>query len=468
MYKLSPVWTRVLTFPLQSEAPVPPDRCPRFAGSGKKGVLRGSHSRNTMVLSVIIVNYNVKYFLEQCLYSVEKALRELDGRAASLASDLNTPDPEMADLNTPDLDTRDRQTEIFVVDNHSSDGSIEYLRSAFPRVKFMVNKENTGFARANNQALREARGKNILFLNPDTILPEDFFRVGLSFMEKEPRAGALGVRMIDGSGRFLKESRRGFPSPWVAFCKLTGLTALFPHSRLLANYYLGHLPSDRNHPAPILSGACLWARRDALDKAGPFDEQFFMYAEDIDLSHRLEQAGYLNYYIADTTILHFKGESTQKDARYIKLFYKAMSQFRQKYFSGGLSALFNVLMEIAIWLRAGVTAVANLVSPGRWGGRKGTKAAAPRICRTRVTGDPDGVARLTAVLSAAADRLLVPDGQEAEEIIFCEGPAFRFSDCIAALQKVRGRTSCKIHAAGSGSAIGSYSKEEQGQTLVFI
>ncbi|HWK06922.1 MAG TPA: glycosyltransferase family 2 protein [Puia sp.] len=404
-----------------------------------------------MILSVIIVNYNVKYFLEQCLYSVEKALRELDSQAGGAV-----PGPETTDL----------ETEIFVVDNHSSDGSIEYLRSAFPQVKFIVNDGNLGFARANNQALREARGENILFLNPDTILPEDFFNICLSFMRTEPRAGALGTRMIDGSGRFLKESRRGFPSPWVAFCKLTGLTALFPHSRLFANYYLGHLPSDRNHPAPILSGACLWARRDALDKTGSFDEQFFMYAEDIDLSHRIEQAGYINYYLADTTILHFKGESTRKDARYVKLFYKAMSQFRQKHFSGGLSALFNVLIECAIWLRAGVTTVASLVSPARWKRGKGTRTATPPIYRTRVTGDPDGVERLTAVLSSAAGRQLVPDGQETEEIIFCEGPAFRFSDCIAALQKIRGRVSCKIHAAGSGSAAGSHSKEEQGQTIV--
>ncbi|HEX9514470.1 MAG TPA: glycosyltransferase family 2 protein [Puia sp.] len=387
-----------------------------------------------MILSVIIVNYNVKYFLEQCLYSVEKALR-------------------------------DRQTEIFVVDNHSSDGSLEYLRSAFPRVKFMANEENQGFARANNQALREARGKNILFLNPDTILPEDFFGVCLSFLAAEPGAGALGVRMIDGSGRFLKESRRGFPTPWVAFCKLMGLTALFPHSRFLANYYLGHLPSDRNHPAPILSGACLWVRREALDRAGPFDEQFFMYAEDIDLSHRIEQAGYINYYLAEPTILHFKGESTQKDARYIKLFYKAMSQFRQKYFSGGLSALFNVLIESAIWLRAGVTAAASGFNPARWRMGKDRKVT-PGVYRTWVTGDPDEVERLAAVLSSAAGRELVSNGQEADEIIFCEGPAFRFSDCIEALQKIRRGVSCKIHAAGSGSAAGSYSKEERGQTIV--
>ena len=433
-----------------------------------------------MILSVIIVNYNVKYFLEQCLYSVEKALQEVTRQ---------TVEPFAISA-----------TEIFVVDNHSSDGSIDYLRPAFPRVKFIVNGDNRGFARANNQALREAGGQNILFLNPDTILPEDFFRVCLAFIKTQPGTGALGVRMIDGSGRFLKESRRGFPSPWVAFCKLTGLTDLFPHSRFLAKYYLGHLPADRNHPAPILSGACMWVRREALDTAGSFDEQFFMYAEDIDLSHRIEQAGYSNYYIADTTILHFKGESTRKDARYVKLFYKAMSQFRRKHFSGGLSALFNALMEIAIWLRAGITAVASGLNPSRWGRRgservehnsartgqssagveqnasgtgqsfAGPNADGPEtmagMMKTWVTGDPVEAARLAAALASGGPGVLVPNEQEAEEVIFCEGPAFSFKDCMEALQKIEGRVSCKIHAAGSGSAVGSSSKEEQGQTIV--
>jgi N-acetylglucosaminyl-diphospho-decaprenol L-rhamnosyltransferase len=430
-----------------------------------------------MILSVIIVNYNVKYFLEQCLYSVESALRELDRQPGIGGFSPETAGPEIMG----------QETEIFVVDNHSSDGSIEYLRPKFPRVRFLVNEENLGFARANNQALREAGGKHILFLNPDTILPEDYFRVCLSFMEANPGAGAAGVRMIDGSGRFLKESRRGFPSPWVAFCKLTGLTALFPHSRLLAKYYLGHLSSTGNHPAPILSGACLWVRKDVLDRAGSFDEQFFMYAEDIDLSYRIEQAGYTNYYIADTTILHFKGESTQKDIRYVKLFYKAMSQFRRKHFSGGLSALFNVLMEIAIWLRAGVTAMANLFKPpSRPGERlsygsgngshlakvgnmppgRGQENAGPHRIKTGVMGDPAGAARLTAYLSSQGDRSLMSDLQQADEIIFCEGPAFSFSDCIAALQKSRQGRAFKIHAGGSDSAVGSHSKEERGQTIV--
>src|SRR5882757_2228169 len=213
-----------------------------------------------MILSVIIVSYQVKFFLEQCLFSVEKALQGIDGG-----------------------------TEIIVVDNNSQDDTLAYLVPRFPEVKFIANPDNRGFSRANNQALEQAGGKYILFLNPDTILPEDACRICLSFIAATPGIGAAGVRMIDGSGRFLKESRRGFPSPWIAFCKLSGLTALFPRSRRLAGYYLGHLPEDQTHPAPILSGACLWVGREVLDKTGAFDPSFFMYAEDIDLSYRIEQ-----------------------------------------------------------------------------------------------------------------------------------------------------------------------------------
>src|SRR5580692_1396037 len=223
-------------------------------------------SRNSLInfpmdISVIIVNYRVPYFLELCLHSVRKALQGLDA-------------------------------EIIVVDNHSGDGVVDLLRPLFPEVNWIVNTENEGFSLANNQALSQSTGDNILFLNPDTVVPEDFVRRCLSFIGTVPNAGGLGVRMIDGSGRFLRESRRGFPTPWVAFCKLSGLTALFPRSRRFAQYYLGHLPSARTSPAPVLSGACFFVSRSALDRVGSFDETFFMYAEDIDLSYRLETAGY--------------------------------------------------------------------------------------------------------------------------------------------------------------------------------
>jgi len=290
--------------------------------------------------------------------------------------------------------------------------------------------------------------------------------------------GGLGVRMVDGSGHFLKESRRGFPSPWVAFCKLTGLTALFPHSRRFATYYLGHLSPAITHRAPVLSGACLMASRAILEEVGGFDEQFFMYAEDIDLSYRIEQAGYHNYYLADTTIVHFKGESTQKDTRYVRLFYKAMSQFRRKHFHGGFSVLFNVLVELAIWLRAGITALGKFFSGG--GGKAREKGEGPivsespvsdagAVLRSWLTGDPAGVEQLSALLSSSRKRALVADPREAGEIIFCEGDRFSFKDAITALQAAAlhpGGRQGKFYAAGSGSVTGSASKDGRGETIV--
>jgi|SRR5450432_589200 len=404
-----------------------------------------------MLLSIIIVNYNVKYFLEQCLCSVEKALRSAELALESAPSHLN----------------EGRQTaEIFIVDNRSTDGSAEWLTARFPRVQFILNSDNKGFAVANNQALVLAKGEYVLFLNPDTILPEDSFSTCLAFMAKHPSAGAAGLRMIDGSGRFLKESRRGFPTPWIAFCKLAGLAALFPHSALFAGYYLGQLPSSNDHPSPILPGAYMFVRKQALEKTGGFDERFFLYAEDIDLSYRIEQAGYRNYYIAAATILHFKGESTSKDSRYIKLFYKAMSQFRRKHARGG-GLLFNALMEPAIWLRAGMQAIAGDFkrdpAPGK---------SSPPNLRTWVCGDEQEAIRLRALLSNR-NRIAASDPGAADEIIFCEGSGLSFKEIIASLEtrllkkeKIRQDLICKIHAAGSASAVGSASKDQRGETVV--
>ena len=411
-----------------------------------------------MLLSVIIINYNVKCFLEQCLYSVEKAMGIVG-------------DPGKGAGNPMTGGGITGLGEILVVDNHSSDGSEEYLRDRFPGVQFIVNEENTGFSRANNQALKIARGKYILFLNPDTIVQEDSLSVCISFLESTPGVGAIGVRMIDGSGCFLKESRRGFPTPWVAFCKLTGLTAMFPGSGWLAKYYLGHLPEQETHAAPVISGAFFMTGRGVLEKTGGFDEQFFMYAEDIDLSYRIEQAGYTNYYIAGTTILHFKGESTRKDARYVKLFYKAMSQFRRKHFKGVLSGLFNVLLELAIWVRAGLSAFLRLFSKEMTG--KGFSGGGSGY-RTWVTGDPEEAEKVKALLMFAGGRVVIEEtggvnelvSGGTNEIIFCEGHLYSFRDIIDSLQKTPRRIRCKIHALGSFSVVGSHSKDGKGDTIV--
>jgi len=385
-----------------------------------------------MILSIIIVNYNVKFFLEQCLCSVEKSLQ-----ASSFSG----------------------TAEVFVVDNHSTDSSVEYLLPKFPEVQFLPNSENIGFSRANNQALEKAKGKYILFLNPDTILAEDSLEKSVAFMESTPGAGAAGVRMVDGQGIFLKESKRGFPSPWAAFCKLTGLTALFPRSSFFAKYYLGHLPEGQTHPAPVLSGAFFLTTRKVLERTGGFDERFFLYGEDIDLSYRIEKAGYTNYYIAETTIVHFKGESTRKDTRYVKMFYKAMSQFRRKYFKKELSALFNILVEGGIWIRAGLAALAGVF-------RKEKRKVVSGINRAWIGGDPAGAERLLCLLPLS-ERTLVRDPRDADEIIYCEGPAFGFRQVIDSLGKGPRDVIYKIHAAGSDSLAGSHSKDGRGETLFF-
>ncbi|WP_165917250.1 glycosyltransferase family 2 protein [Flaviaesturariibacter aridisoli] len=288
-----------------------------------------------LTVSVIIVNYNVRYFLEQCLHSVQAASREVN-------------------------------TEVIVVDNNSTDGSAEYLQERFPGLVYVANTENAGFSRACNQGLARAGGHYILFLNPDTLLAEDSLERCLAFFESHPRAGALGVRMIDGTGSFLKESKRSFPSPLTALYKLFGLSLLFPNSRVFGRYHLGHLSEHANHEVDVLAGAFMFIPRAVLDEVGSFDEAFFMYGEDVDLSYRIQEAGYKNYYLADTTIIHFKGESTKRGSlNYVRLFYSAMNIFVRKHYGGARARMFRVSIQVAIWLRAALAAGAKAL---RWVG----------------------------------------------------------------------------------------------------
>ena len=284
-----------------------------------------------MKLSVIIVNYNVKYFLQQCLTSVFKSLEKVVG-------------------------------EVWVVDNNSVDGSVEMVKKEFPAVRLIANKENLGFSRANNQAIRKANGEYILLLNPDTIVEESTFSKVVEFMDAHPEAGGLGVKMIDGKGNFLPESKRGIPTPEVAFYKMSGLTKLFPKSKKFAKYYLGHLDKEHTHEVEILSGAFMLLRKTVLDKIGLLDETFFMYGEDIDLSYRILQAGYKNYYFADTTIVHYKGESTKKGSlNYVFVFYNAMIIFAQKHFAQKNAKIFMFLIKLAIFFRAGLSIMRRIV-----------------------------------------------------------------------------------------------------------
>lgn len=275
-----------------------------------------------MDLSIIIVNYNVKYFIEQCLHSVHKAIKDIEA-------------------------------EVFVVDNNSVDGSCPMIREKFPWVSLIENTENVGFSRANNQALKIASGEFCLLLNPDTVVEEDTFTKCLAFMHDHQDAGGLGVHMIDGKGNFLPESKRALPTPAVSFFKIFGLSSLFPKSRIFGRYHLGYLDNNQTNEIEILAGAYMFIRKKALDETGLLDESFFMYGEDIDLSYRIRQAGYKNYYYPGTTIIHYKGESTKKGSiNYVMVFYRAMIIFARKHFSKKNARIFSTLINLAIYFRA--------------------------------------------------------------------------------------------------------------------
>lgn len=278
-------------------------------------------------LSVIIVNYNVKYYLDQCIRSVLRAFEE---------------------MNTP--------AEIIVVDNHSADGSVDYLeqrypQKLFPMVRFVRSAHNLGFARANNIAIRQSRGEYVLLLNPDTIVGEDALKASVDFMDVHEDAGAVGVRMLGAQGRRAMESRRGLPTPMVSFFKMLGFCNRWPHHRLFGKYYMGYLPWDEPSQIEVVSGAYCMLRRKVLDEVGLLDEDFFMYGEDIDLSYRVLKGGYHNYYLP-VDILHYKGESTQKSSfRYVHVFYEAMLIFFRKHYSG-MTFLLSLPIKTAIYAKA--------------------------------------------------------------------------------------------------------------------
>jgi len=282
-------------------------------------------------LSVVIINYNVVFFLEQCLNSVFAASKNLN-------------------------------VQIFVVDNNSVDGSINMLKENFSSVVLIENKENVGFSKANNQAIKRANSPYVLILNPDTVIEEDTFDKCIDFMNSNSDCGGLGLRMLDGKGNFLPESKRGFPSPSVAFYKIFGLSYLFPKSQKFGRYHLGFLSEFEVNEVDVLSGAFMLLRTVTLEKIGLLDEQFFMYGEDIDLSYRIKLGGYKNYYFPETKIIHYKGESTKKSSvNYVFVFYKAMILFAKKHFSNKNANLFSLAINLAIYIRASLSLINRFV-----------------------------------------------------------------------------------------------------------
>lgn len=265
-----------------------------------------------MQLSVIILNYNVRYFLEQCILSVQKALQDIDG-------------------------------EIIVIDNNSSDDSCEMMQLRFPSVKLIKNKENVGFPKGNNIGVAQAKGDYICILNPDTVVAEDTFSkiFNSQFIIHNAQLGIIGCKLIDGTGNFLPESKRGIPTPFVAFTKIFGL---YKFSNFFGKYYAQHLNENESGKVDILVGAFMIMKRDLYNDIGGFDENCFMYSDDIDLSYRVLQKGKENYYFHETTVIHYKGESTIRDEKYMKRFQEAMQFFYKKHFKK--SIVFDYFMSI--------------------------------------------------------------------------------------------------------------------------
>lgn len=285
-----------------------------------------------MKISVIIVNYNVKYFLELCLHSVFRALQGIEA-------------------------------EVIVVDNNSSDDSCAMIREKFPQVRLIGNKDNKGFSRANNQGVEIARGEYILFLNPDTVMPEDFFRKSVAYLDTHPEAGALGPRLIDGKGQFAPDGKKSFPTLSVAIFKTTGINKIFRRSPYFNKYYAVHVGERELAPVEVLSGCCMLVRSKVIaEVGGAFDEDYFMYCEDVDLSYRITKAGYKNMYFPEVDLIHYKGESTRKATlSYVRIFNEALSTFVRKHYSKGHARLFILFINIGIVLRAILAAVKNVL-----------------------------------------------------------------------------------------------------------
>ena len=271
-------------------------------------------------LTVVIVNYNVKYYVEQCLMSLQRALADVDA-------------------------------EVYVVDNHSQDGSVEYLSERFPSVNIIRSQHNLGFARANNLAIRQSESEYVLLINPDTFVGEQVVTQAIRFMDDHEKAGGLAAWMLKTDGSSANESRRGLPTPLVSFYKIFGFCSRFPKSKVFGKYYMGYLPWDKPAQIEVVSGAFFFARRKVLDEVGLLDEDFFMYGEDIDLSYRILKGGY-EYWYLPIKILHYKGESTQKSSfRYVHVFYDAMLIFFRKHYSH-LSLLISIPVKTAVYLKA--------------------------------------------------------------------------------------------------------------------
>lgn len=377
-----------------------------------------------MQLSVIILNYNVRYFLEQCVLSVQRALEGIDA-------------------------------EIIVVDNNSPDDSCAMMKERFPDVMLIENKDNPGFPKGNNIGVAAAKGEYVCILNPDTIVAEDTFVKALAFAESKQGLGGVGVKLIDGTGKFLPESKRGVPTPWVAFTKISGLYKVFPLNKKFTRYYAQHLHENETGEVEVLVGAFILMKRNLYLEIGGFDEDCFMYSDDFDLSYSMILKGRKNYYYSGTTVIHYKGESTIKDGLYMRRFRQAMQFFYAKHFRK--SPVFDLFMRMG--------AIAFMFAKKN---RKGP-AIIPRHYLLLSRNE-----RLRAVLEQKLGKQVMRVGDtdslisyqhNGTEIIF-DNKLFSFAEIIAFMEtyKDKGFT-FKIKPAGSAFIIGSNSSNDRGEVI---
>ena len=300
---------------------------------GNKVNVKTRTQHTPLQLSVIIVNYNVREFLDHALTSIKKAMKGIRG-------------------------------EIFVVDNASDDGSVQMLQRRYPEITLIANKQNLGFAKANNLALAKARGTYLLLINPDTVVQEDTLRAMLKFFHEHPEAGMAGCKILNPDGSFELACRRSFPTPWVAFTKITGLSALFPSSKLFGKYNLTYLDQNATYEVDALSGSFMMLRREVYQQIGGLDEDFFMYGEDLDWCYRIQQSGWKIFYAPLTQIIHYKGESTKRSSiDEIKTFYKAMYLFVQKHFRRSL--VLYLVLHFGIFISSTFARIVDFFRPIR-------------------------------------------------------------------------------------------------------
>lgn len=384
-----------------------------------------------MQLSVIILNYNVRYFLEQCVLSVQEAIAKLDA-------------------------------EIIVVDNNSSDDSVFMMKNKFPDVKLIENDTNFGFPKGNNIGVEKASGKYVCILNPDTLVAEDTFVKVLAFAEKQIDLGIVGCKLIDGTGNFLPESKRGVPSPWVAFTKIFGLYKIFPKSKLFNQYYAQHLKPNETGKVAILVGAFMLLKRNLYLELEGFDEKCFMYADDIDLSYRALQKQKSNYYFHETTVLHYKGESTVKDEKYMRRFQEAMRFFYQKHFKR--SWFFEFFIQIGIWFFSLVKMFQGKTKPKPapeitvfYSSNKNLSEKLPSILKNKVVFCDFKKEKMV-------NSCLIFKGKKVEIVL--DNQYVSFKKCIKIIETLKDKNiTFKIFPKNTHFIIGSNSRNDRGQIV---